>query len=178
MIFRRLRSSPQMLRVPATAAEHPEIARSSALVRCVRVESEIMIDRPPQLVFEYVTTPAHWHTWHPATVQVRGVPNRPLTVGETMIETIVVAGRRDEAQWTVQACSPPQLWEIATDTDNGAARIVYRITATNMGCRFHRTLEFRSKRWPWRALDSTLTRWILEQQSSRALGNLKQVIEH
>jgi uncharacterized protein YndB with AHSA1/START domain len=160
------------------AAEHPEIARSSALVRCVRVESEIMISRPPQRVFEYVTTPALWHTWHPATVQVRGVPNRPLTVGETMIETIAVAGRRGEAQWTVQACSPPQSWEIATDTDNGTAHIAYRITATDTGCRFHRTLEFRSKRWPWRALDSTLTRWILERQSLRALGNLKQVIEH
>jgi hypothetical protein len=91
-----------MLGVPAMAAEHPEIARSSALVRCVRVESEILIDRQPQLVFEYVTTPALCHTWHPATVQVRGVPNRPLTVGETMIETIAVAGRRDEARWTLE----------------------------------------------------------------------------
>src|ERR1700722_10072291 len=109
------------------ATEHPEIARSSTLARYVRVESELVIDRPPQLVFEYVTTPALWHTWHPATVKVRGVPNRPLTVGETMIETIAVAGRRDEAKWTVQACSPPQLWEIATDTDNGPARLVYRI---------------------------------------------------
>jgi uncharacterized protein YndB with AHSA1/START domain len=160
------------------AAEQLEIAQSSVLARCVRVESEIVIDRPPQLVFDYVTTPALWHNWHPATVRVRGVPNRPLTVGETMIETIGVAGRRDEAQWIVQACSPPQLWQIATDTDNGAAHIVYRITATDIGCRFHRTLEFRSKRWPWRALDSTLTRWILERQSSRALRNLKKVIEN
>jgi hypothetical protein len=42
----------------------------------------------------------------------------------------------------------------------------------------HRTLDFRSKRRPWRALDSTLTCWILARQSSRALRNLKKVIEH
>jgi hypothetical protein len=65
----------------------------------------------------------------------------------------------------------------STDTDNGAAHIVYRISVTDTGCRFHRTLEFRSKRWPWRALDSTLTRWILGRQSSRALGDLEQVVE-
>jgi uncharacterized protein YndB with AHSA1/START domain len=144
---------------------------------CVRVETEIEIGRPQQQVFDYVSTPALWHTWHPATVEVRDVPNRPLTTGETMLELIAVGGRRDEALWTVLACAAPQRWEIATDTDNGVARIVYRLTPTAAGCRFHRTLEFRSKRWPWRMLDSTLARWILDRQSSRALRNLKQVIE-
>ena len=124
-----------------------------------------------------MTTPALWPTWHPATVEVRGVSKRPLTTGETMLEFIAVAGRRDQALWTVLTCTAPQLWEIATDTDNGTAHIVYRITPTASGCRFHRRLEFRSKRWPWRSLDSTLTRWLLERQSSRALRNLKQVLE-
>jgi uncharacterized protein YndB with AHSA1/START domain len=143
----------------------------------VRVETEIEIGRPPQQVFDYVSTPALWHTWHPATVEVRNVPSRPLTTGETMLEVIAMAGRRDEALWIVRACTPPQLWEIATETPNGAAHIVYRITPTATGCRFHRSLEFRSKRWPWRLLDSTLTSWILVRQSSRALRNLKQVME-
>jgi uncharacterized protein YndB with AHSA1/START domain len=143
----------------------------------VRVETQIDIERPPQAVFQYVTTPALWHTWHPATVEVRGVPNRPLTTGETALELIAVAGRRDQALWVVEGCTAPERWEIATDTDNGSARIVYRITPTDTGSRFHRSLEFRSKRWPWRMLDSTLTRWILERQSTRALRQLKAVLE-
>jgi hypothetical protein len=145
--------------------------------RGVLIETQIEIGRPARQVFDYVSTPALWHTWHPATVEVRDVPNRPLTTGETMLELIAVAGRRDQALWTVLACAPPQLWEIATDTANGVAHIVYRITPTAAGCRFHRTLEFRSKRWPWRMLDSTLSRWILDRQSSRALFRLKQVLE-
>lgn len=143
----------------------------------IHIETEIDIARPPRQVFDYVSTPALWHTWHPATVEVRDVPERPLTTGETMLELIAVAGRRDQALWTVLSCAPPQHWEIATDTDSGTAHIVYRITPTVSGCRFHRTLEFRSKRWPWRSLDSTLTRWILERQSSQALRQLKQVLE-
>lgn len=145
--------------------------------RGVRIETEIEISRPPRQVFDYASTPALWHTWHPATVEVRNVPNRPLTTGETMLEVIAVAGRRDQALWTVTASTPPQLWEIATDTPNGIAHIAYRITPTSSGCRFHRTLAFRSKRWPWRMLDSTLMRWILERQSTRALLQLKQVLE-
>ena len=145
--------------------------------RFVRVETQLEIDRPPQQVFAYVTTPALWHTWHPATVEVRNVPSRPLVAGETMLEVIAVLGRREEALWTVQACSAPHLWEIATDTPSGAAHIDYRITATARGCRFHRVLEFRSRQWPRRSLDSTLTRWILVRQSAQALRNLKRVME-
>jgi uncharacterized protein YndB with AHSA1/START domain len=146
-------------------------------LHCVRIDTEIAINRPPQEVFDYVTTPALWHTWHPATVAVRDVPNRPLTTGETMLELIAVAGRRDQALWTVISCLPPQSWEIATDTGNGKAHITYTIMAADGGCRFHRTLEFRSKHWPWRLLDSTLMRWILVRQSARALRNIKTVLE-
>jgi len=144
----------------------------------VIIETEVEIARPSQQVFEYVTTPALWHTWHPATVEVRDVPDRPLTSGETMLELIAVGSRRDKALWTVRACEPPARWEIATDTPNGSADIVYRIAPTAAGCRFHRTLRFRSKRWPWRMLDSTLTRWIIVRQSARALANLKRVLEN
>jgi hypothetical protein len=143
----------------------------------IRIDTEIAIDRPPQQVFAYVSTPALWHTWHPATVEVREAPDRPLTTGETVLELIAVAGRRDQARWTVLSCTPPQHWEIGTDTESGVARIVYHVAPTAIGCRFHRTLEFRSKRWPWRSLDATLTRWILERQSSRALRQLKAVLE-
>jgi len=145
--------------------------------RLVRVETEIDIYRAPHAVFVYVTTPALWHTWHPATVEVRGVPDRPLTTGETALELIAFAGRRAEALWIVQACTPPHRWEIVTDTSDGSARIVYRIDPTDGGCRFQRTLEFRSKRWPWRALDSNVTRWLLERQSARALRKLKDLLE-
>ena len=88
-----------------------------------------------------------------------------------------VAGRRSEALWTVYSCDSPSRWEISTDTRRGAAHIVYRLIAINDGSRFQRTLDFRSKQQPWRALDSTFTRWVLVRQSAHALANLKAVLE-
>lgn len=143
----------------------------------VRVENRIDIDRSAQEVFNYVTTAALWRTWHPATAEVRNVPNRPLTTGETILEFIAVAGRHDQAVWTVVSSEPPRRWEIVTDTQNGAAHITYLVIPKDHGCCFQRTLQFRSKRFPWRLLDSTLTRWILMNQSARALRNLKIALE-
>lgn len=77
----------------------------------------------------------------------------------------------------VVACEPGVRWEIATDTPMGAARITYRLAADDDGCRFRRTLCYRSARAPWRWLDRTLTRWILVRQSRRALDNLRRVLE-
>ncbi len=158
-------------------ADRAEAVPPPGAGRFITIETQIEIGCPAREAFDYATTPALWHTWHPATVEVRDVPDRPLTTGETMLETIAVAGRRDEALWTVLACEAPRRWEIATDTASGAADIVYRVGETAAGCSFHRSLRFRSKRWPWRWLDSTLTRWILERQSARALRNLKRVLE-
>lgn len=154
-----------------------EVASHDVTDSFVRIETEIEIARPAREVFDYVTTPAHWHTWHPATVEVRDVPQRPLGTGETMLERIRVAGRRTEALWIVEACVPAQRWQIATDAPEGRARIVYRLAPTAAGCWFHRTLDFRSKNPFWRALDATLIRGVLVRQSARALANLKRVLE-
>jgi hypothetical protein len=132
------------------------------------------IPRPVAEVFDFVSNPSRWHTWHPATLAVRGAPPRPLQVGESATELIAAAGQRFEAVWTVQACDPPRLWVITTDTPRGSARIVYKLQATPAGCRFERILRFRSHRRPWCWLDKTLVRWILQRQSSRALARLRE----
>mgnify|MGYP000956428300 CR=1 FL=1 len=57
-----------------TLAEVHEFQREA-----VRIESAITIARTPYAVFDYVTTPSLWHTWHPATLGVDDVEPRPLT---------------------------------------------------------------------------------------------------
>jgi hypothetical protein len=66
---------------------------------------------------------------------------------------------------------------IATRTDEGDARIVYEVRSEGALTRFIRTLQCRSRHWPWSALDGNLTRWVLARQSARALLNLKRVLE-
>ncbi len=141
------------------------------------IETAVDIACAADRVFDYVTNPSLWNTWHPATVAVRACALRPLVTGESLLETIAAAGRRVEARWTVLRCDQGRVWIIGTDSPAGAARITYTITAMGTGCRFHRTLEYRSKHLPWKVLDSTLTKWLFARQSKRALENLKSLLE-
>lgn len=143
----------------------------------MRIETGTLIRRPAEAAFSFATHAALWPKWHPATAGVSNVADRPLVTGDTVTEAIRAGSRRLSATWRVLACDAPSMWVIATHTDEGDARIVYEIAPEGNLCRFQRTLDYRSRRWPWTLLDANLTRWALERQSQRALENLKRVLE-
>jgi uncharacterized protein YndB with AHSA1/START domain len=145
--------------------------------RVTTIESFALIGRPIEAVFAFATNASLWSSWHPATEAVTA-PLRPLGVGEQARESIRAGRWRFAATWTVLACEPPALWVIATSPPQGEARIVYELRSDGAALtRFFRTLSYRSRRWPWTALDANLTRSLLTRQSDRALGNLKRVLE-
>jgi uncharacterized protein YndB with AHSA1/START domain len=144
----------------------------------VTIESFVLIGRPVQAVFDFVTNASLWRYWHPATAAVSATPPRPLELGEQATEQIRAGRRRFSAVWTVIAREPPHLWVIAADTPQGDARIVYELRGDGeVLTRFFRTLSYRSHGLPWRWFDRNLTRSVLTQQSERALANLKRVLE-
>lgn len=163
---------------PAVATEAPGVAGGDTGEArpwaCIVTEVQLPCDAAT--AFDLVTNPMQWARWHPATAAVRGVENRPLRLGESVIETIAAGGRRFDATWTVLACEPPRRWVIATASAPGDARIAYELQPEAGGCRFVRTLRFRSHAAPWRWLDRNLTRWLLARQSRRALANLRRLL--
>jgi len=137
-----------------------------------RIVHTAVVPCAPQRLYDFVTNASQWKRWHPATHAVRGVPDRPLVLGETMVEHIKAAHRSFEATWTVTACEPGSLWRIETGTPYGASILTYRMKAVPGGTMFERTCDFRSE-GVWRRLDGNLTRWMLARQASRALANLR-----
>jgi hypothetical protein len=137
-----------------------------------RIVHTAVIPCAPQRLYDFVTNASQWQRWHPATHAVRGVPDRPLALGETMVEHIKAAHRSFEATWTVTACEPGALWRIETGTPYGASILTYRMKPVPGGTLFERTCDFRSE-GVWRRLDGNLTRWMLARQAARALANLR-----
>jgi hypothetical protein len=142
------------------------------LPHATRIVHTAVVPCAPQRLFDFVTNASQWKRWHPATHAVRGVPERPLVLGETMVEHIKAAHRSFEATWTVTACEPGSLWRIETATPYGASILTYRMKAVPGGTMFERTCDFRSE-GVWRCLDGNLTRWMLARQAARALANLQ-----
>jgi hypothetical protein len=145
--------------------------------RFSRIETTIDIAVPPERVFDHVTDPSKWLTWHPATVSVMDTHARPLVKGESVVETFAVMGLTRVATWTVVACKRPASWVIETESEYGAARITYTLMATSQGCHFHRAIDYRAKQFPWRLWNGNITKLALSRQTKRALQNLKRVLE-
>lgn len=167
---------------PPTLAWPPNEAVEARL-RLARTDDHVVIDAACAAVHAYATNASRWHEWHPATRSVEPLPDRPLQLGDTVVEHIAAAGRRFTATWTVLGVQAPHLWVIATDSPQGFARITYRLTeeASIDGrprTRFHRRLECRSAAAPWRWLDRWAMRWVLGPQSRAALRGLREVVEN
>jgi len=66
-----------------------------------RIVVEINIHRPIGVVFDYITTPANWPVWHPASRAVRGAVDHSLLIGEQVTEEFVAGGRQGSCVWQV-----------------------------------------------------------------------------
>ncbi len=155
----------------------PKTSPSSHGGQLCRIDNEIDIALPPVDAFDFVTTPTLWSLWNPSTESVVDTPERPLMYGEMAYETVRLGRHRIVAEWTVIACEVGQLWSIATHNRLGEARITHRFAVSDLGCRFVRTLSYRSHRLPQRWFDHTLVRWRLMRLADQALLNLKKVLE-
>ena len=147
----------------------------------VELHNEILIERPPQAVFDYVTQPWRWHEWHPSSLWGND-PGHALAVGEHFDERIMVHPLaplppriRRAVRYRVLASEPPLLWETRGEMANGWLQIRYQLKMASNGTRFHRQLNFDVS-GPLRLLRPLLTRR-QRAVSGLALTQLKDVLE-
>ena len=131
-----------------------------------RIVTTVDIARPIAAVFDYVTTPANWPAWHPASRALVG-GDHPLALGEEVTEEFVAAGRRGAAR------EVPRLWTIAATAESGRATITYRLRETAEGTRFERELVYHLSKPGLRLLDLLVLRWRMARESREALRRLE-----
>src|SRR3712207_514659 len=107
-----------------------------------RIVTTVRITRPIATVFDYVTTPANWPHWHPASRAVSASADHPLELGEEVVEEFVAAGRRGSVVWRVTARDAPHLWTIVAAHEEGSATLTYRLSADGDGTLFKRELAY------------------------------------
>ena len=142
------------------------------------IDNAIVIERPPGAVFTYVTTPGNWPKWHPASMAVSGVTDHSLAAGEKVTEDFVVAGHAGRVVWTVVKRDPPRQWVIEGDVDGRKAGVItYSLTPVAEGTRFERTFVYPSPNLLFAIINRISIRSKVEQESDRAVRNLKRVLE-
>jgi uncharacterized protein YndB with AHSA1/START domain len=128
-----------------------------------------IIDRPIEQVFDVATTARHWPAWHPATTGVAGAIDQPAQLGDQLVERVNIGGRSGEGTWTVIEYDRPHRLTLQSHTGLGEGRITYSLSEEPAGTRFQRDLSY--------AVDAPGLSAIMEEQSARAVANLKTFLE-
>jgi len=143
----------------------------------VRIHNAVDIARSPDTVFSFVTTPATWPKWHPATLAVEGATHHALEIGEQVTEDYRSFGVRRRTRWTVIERDAPWRWRIESRGKFGEEfSITYTLVPTPTGTRFERELRYRmpNRLASWLGL---LARKRVTEESALALRQLKSVLE-
>jgi uncharacterized protein YndB with AHSA1/START domain len=138
-----------------------------------RIQLEQFIHATPQAVYDYVTRPALWKEWHPASQGADNHAAESLGAGAQFEENILSAGMRRHLRWVVERAEPGRQWSARAVMDDGSTvHLQYRFEARNTGMNFVRTLEYQVKPLHLR-IGNALFMWRRVQAESRtALGNL------
>ena len=135
------------------------------------------ISRPIHAVFDYVTTPANWPQWHPASRAVIGAADHSLLVGEEVTEEFVAGGRAGSCVWRVTKREAPFLWAITTSTPQVQADITYRLKANRGATAFERDLTYATSGLWFQVLDVLVMRRRMNSESRIAVARLKERLE-
>jgi hypothetical protein len=146
-------------------------------MRVAEIRTVETIRRSPTDVFAYATVPGNWPQWHPSSVRVTGITDRPLEVGDSCQEEFVVAGRRGSCTWTVRERIADRRWVIDTETQGGRATIAYTLSSVAEGTRFERVLRYRMPNPLLAALDVLVLRRRIRRESAEATRRLKRRLE-
>jgi hypothetical protein len=141
------------------------------------VRNEVVIVGPIDRVFDEVTTTRTWPAWHPATVAVGGVTDRPIQLGDQIHERARIGGKEYEGDWTVVDHQRPS--RVVMEVPGSNTRITYAFSSEgdSTRTRFTRTLEFDPTLFAGSAADPTALERLMFAQSQDALGKLKGLVE-
>ena len=131
------------------------------------------IPAPPATVYDFVTRPARWKEWHPASLGTPGHGDQSLSAGAQFEEDIRSAGFKRHLRWRVEDSQPGKRWEAtAVMGDGSKVRLLYEFSDADGGTRFTRTLNYQIRPWLLRAANDWLMWRKVRMESRKALANL------
>jgi carbon monoxide dehydrogenase subunit G len=143
-----------------------------------RVDEEIVIDRPPEDVFEFVTTPENDLEWISTAVERRREGEGPIEVGSRIRAVDKFLGRRIESTLEVTEHEPPTRSSIEL-RGQITARGTYTVEPTGEGTRFRWSLEADpglGGLYLGRITDPLVT-WVFRRRIQGDLRRLKSALE-
>jgi hypothetical protein len=139
------------------------------------VTNTIRIRGQADAVFDLMTTARFWPQWHPATVAVGGVVERPFQLGSIVHEQAQIGQHRRKGNWTVAEHHRPH--HVLLRMEGDRLRIRYDFAAEGDNILLTRQLEFHPEDFAASLANPALLAPLMQSQSAEALAKLKALIE-
>jgi uncharacterized protein YndB with AHSA1/START domain len=139
------------------------------------VVNTVLIAGPLEAVFDLVTQARFWPRWHPATLGVAGVLERPYQLGDLIHERGEVAGTPFFVTWTVIEHDRPA--RVVLGMPPPPAKIIYSFEERHAMTEFQRELEYDDTAFKAKVPDPAALAKYMHTQSEEALKRLKGVVE-
>ncbi|MCB0061989.1 MAG: SRPBCC family protein [Caldilineaceae bacterium] len=134
----------------------------------------VRINGPINAIFDLVTTARYWPAWHPSTVSVVGVTERPYQLGDTVRQMAHSGGRPRDGVWTVtEHCRPER---VTLQMHGGDIEIRYTFAAVEGGTQVIRRLMYTAD-FVDGGHDLTTFEQLMHSESEVGLLQLKGLVE-
>jgi hypothetical protein len=140
------------------------------------VINTILIQGAVAAVFDLVTTTRFWTQWHPATIGVGGVTERPFQLGDQIRERAQIGAHTYEGIWTVIDHERPLRARLRAGS--GRIHIGYTFAQAGEEVRLTRTLEFFAEDFRASVSDISKIEPLMDSQSEQALHKIKALVEN
>jgi hypothetical protein len=140
-----------------------------------RVVNQISINGSIERVFDAVTTARYWPQWHPATIAVSGVTDRPVALGDVIRERAQIGARVYEGDWTVAEHARPS--RVVLRGRGAPIQIAYTFGSEGQATTLRRELDFQPEDFLGSVTDPAALESLMDHQSEAALHKLKQLVE-
>jgi hypothetical protein len=140
-----------------------------------RAITEIEIAGPIDRDFGVVTTTKHWPRWHPATLEVGGVTDRAIQLGDVVRERARIGASVFDGEWTVVYYVRPH--RVALGILDRPLEISFSFSSSGESTIFRRELDYSIEGFLGAAADPSAVERLMEQQSAAGLRQLKALVE-
>ena len=136
-------------------------------------QHDVLIDAPPEAVFDYVCNPHSWPEWLAASHKIEG-PDQPLTLGQTFREEWQIRRGMIVLHWTVTESDRPSGWTCKADT-TFMGPIVIRYSFADEAGRTRYTRQLTNPDRPSEPTQDQIER--MDDEARSALENIKKHVE-
>ena len=148
-----------------------------------RNEHTVIMDKPPQQVLNYASTPALWPQWHPQSSKVYTEQTRPLIKGDKFEEDILTAIGENHLLWDVVERGENNWRAIAHNQNNGAIiSVEYQVKGIEglngkSKTEFVRILNYTLPNFLYVAINALYLKPKVEVKSAQSVARLQKAVQ-